>query len=98
MVNQLNWRSDTRFVQLSGIFPVESAIPLRDGVVNFSTVTRVTDKVCWVIRVQATVRADQQQDVVYSRRDVTRGFSPREISSYGKWVESGTRPYGPFER
>lgn len=40
----------------------------------------------------------QHQDVVYSRRDVTRGFIPSTIASYEKWIEGGTRPYGPFER
>ena len=36
MLNQLNWRNDTRFIQLSGIFPVDPAVPLHDKVVNFS--------------------------------------------------------------
>ncbi|KAF9644227.1 tubulin nucleotide-binding domain-like protein [Thelephora ganbajun] len=80
VLNRLNWRNDTPFVQLSGIFPVESGVPLGDGVIDFSAATRVSDK-----------------DVMYSRRDVTRGFSPSEISRYEKWVEGGTRPYGPFE-
>ena len=46
VVNQLNWRNDTRFVQLSGILPVESAVPLRDRVINFSAAAGASDKVC----------------------------------------------------
>jgi len=47
VVNQLNWRNDTRFVQLSGVIPVESNIPFQDGIIDFSTVTPVSDKVSW---------------------------------------------------
>lgn len=80
VLNQLNWRNDTRFVQLGGLFPVESDIPLQDGIINFSTATKASDK-----------------DVTYSRRSVTRGFTPDQIASYEKWMEGGTRPYGPSE-
>ena len=45
VLNQLNWRNDTRFVQLGGLFPVESIVPLQDGIINFSAVTRGSDKV-----------------------------------------------------
>ena len=98
VMNQLNWRNDTRFVQLSGTFPVESAIPLQDGVINFSTVTRISDKVWGRENSKRKSLADREQDVTYSRRDVTRGFSSGNISNYDEWVKSGTRPYGPFER
>ena len=47
VLNQLNWRNDTRFAQLSGVFPVEPGIPFQDGVVDFSAVTNISDKVSW---------------------------------------------------
>lgn len=45
VLNQLNWRNDTRFIQLGGLFPVESPIQLQEGVLNFSAATRVSDRV-----------------------------------------------------
>ena len=98
VVNQLNWRNDTRFVQLSGILPVESGVPFQDGVIDFSTVTRVSGKVRAGCEVLTSICVNQRQDIMYSRRGVTRGFTSTEISSYDKWIENGTRLYGPFER
>ncbi|KAF9644224.1 hypothetical protein BDM02DRAFT_1055057 [Thelephora ganbajun] len=84
VLNQPNWRNDTPFVQLSGIFPVESGIPLGDGVIDFSAATRVSDKVCWRPRSKRRFALTRRQDVTYSRRGVTRGFSPSGVSRYEK--------------
>ena len=46
VLNQLNWRGDTRFIQLSGLLPAESALPSQNEVIGFSTATRCSDKVC----------------------------------------------------
>ena len=98
VLNQLNWRNNTRFIELTGLFPVQSSATFQDGVTNFSAATMVSDKVRTGPSRKITSPDEQKQDVVYSRRDVTRGFSPSNILSYGKWIKGGTRPYGPFER
>ena len=46
VLNQLNWRGDTRFIQLSGLLPAGSALPSQNEVIGFSTATRCSDKVC----------------------------------------------------
>ena len=46
VLNQLNWRGDTRFIQLSGLLPAKSALPSQNEVIGFSTATRCSDKVC----------------------------------------------------
>ena len=67
VLNQLNWRNDTRFVQLSGVLPVEPGIPFQDGVIDFSTVTSASDKV------RLWSRFEQSFVLISSRMSPTRG-------------------------
>ena len=98
ILNQLNWRNDTRFIQLSGIFPVDPAVLLHDKVVNFSAAAvphQVRQRVPnWAVAYHSL----RKQDVVYFRRDVTRGLTSDQIVGYDEWIEGVARPYGPFER
>ena len=45
VLNQLNWRNDTQFVQLSGILPVEQNLLSQGKVIDFSSTTGTSDKV-----------------------------------------------------
>ncbi|CAL1697854.1 unnamed protein product [Somion occarium] len=74
----LSWETDARFAHLGGIFPLSDSFDFRRDVgknlYDFSALP------------QATV-TDSDRDV-FSRIDVSRGFSPSHTSSYQSWLET----------
>ncbi|GLB45716.1 putative tubulin domain containing protein [Lyophyllum shimeji] len=69
VANRLNWRGTTRFSELSGIFPFNSAEDFERRLVNFSAGG-----------VEHGAKHHQ-----FTRLDVTRGFSPSGLSAYEQW-------------
>ncbi|KAF9462802.1 Misato segment II tubulin-like domain-containing protein [Collybia nuda] len=68
--SQLDWRGGTPFGELSGVFPFTSAEDLDNRIVNFSSG-------------QSALRGPGP--TLFARRDVSRGFSPSQITGYDTW-------------
>lgn len=66
---QLNWRGNTPFSHLEGVFPVSTALDVDRGLYDF-TAGRLNQK---------------PTSLQFSRRDVTRGLSSVNFSAYNRW-------------
>ena len=99
----LNWRENTRFATLSGVFPLSESDSLkfeRDvyaRIYDFSSVVEKRVPVC-VKTVFRCVKADrakaQRPTLPFARLDVTRGITKESVASYSDWAGQFSPP--PF--
>lgn len=85
---QLNAQTNTRFAELSGLFPVSKldSESLLDSLFNFSARPRPAVSRSRFITSNPIVRLNlDQQSQRFARRDVSRGFSQHDVLIYESW-------------